>query len=134
MTSSNHSSIISKKEKTGTMSVIIEIATSPVMTLVVTLLFFFQWYKQHAREQSIKYSLFSIRRILSRVLKLGTGLQNTNAQDLIDYLDAILATLGARPSFIEKLREVVKNIKTKIKIESREKIESLPTEDKTEAK
>lgn len=112
------------------MSVIVGVVTSPVMTLVVTLLFFFQWYRQHAKEQSIKNNLFSVRRILSRALKPETGLQNTNARDLIDYLDASLATLGARSPFTERVNDVVKNIKMRIKTESQEKIEKLPTEEK----
>ncbi len=110
------------------MDFLIQIISSPITNVVLTLLIVFQWFWQRAKEQSIKNSIFSVRRILSRMMDPDNGTSSQKAHDLIDNLDAILATLNARPPFTERINEVSDYIRKKIRFESKEEIELLSNE------
>lgn len=94
---------------------------SGTINIVLTLLLLFQWHKMHAKEQSIKFSLFAIRRILGR--------RNPTAEDIIEQLDAVLATLDARRPFVQRTNEVFNTIRTRFDIESQKELKNLPNED-----
>lgn len=95
-----------------------EIITSPVISVILTLLIIFQWYKQRAKEQSVKNNLLAIRRILSNS---GTSEQTDSLQkteDTINVLDATLATLGSRSPFVRRLNEVMTIIEKRFEIQA----------------
>lgn len=106
-----------------------QIISSPITNVVLTLFLVFQWYKQHAKEQSVKYNLFSIRRMISRIPEI-TDTHNIKqkADDLVDALDATLATLGARNPFTKRMQEIVNAIEKRFYKESVEELKRLPNE------
>ncbi|MFA4880834.1 MAG: hypothetical protein WC650_04410 [Candidatus Doudnabacteria bacterium] len=114
---------------------ITQIINSPVLNVVLTLLIFFQWYKQRAKEQSIKNNLFSIRRMIDRT----SGVNSLQAiaqksADLIDTIDSTLATLGARTPFKKRLLEMLDIIEMRFRKESSKDLERLPNETDIEEK
>lgn len=111
------------------LELINQITTSPTTNVVLTLLLFFQWYRQYAKEQSIKNNLFSIRRMLGRTLETTDAQTLTQkAHDLIDALDATLATLDARTPFVKRIQETLNAIQVRFQKESMEELKRLPTE------
>lgn len=109
--------------------------SSPIISVVLSLLIVFQWYKQHTKEQSIKNSLFSIRRMIDRTL--GVNSLQAIAQkstDLIDAIDSILATLGVRTPFRKRLLETLDMIAMRFRKESSKDLERLPNETDIEEK
>lgn len=101
----------------NSLEVIRQLLPAPsTFNIILTLLIIFQWYKQHAKEQSIKNNLFAIRRTLEPVL---------NPEATIEFIDATLASLGSRRPFIEKLKETQEYIKCKFVVESKKKIAEL---------
>lgn len=111
------------------LEIITQIINSPIINVVLTLLIVFQWYKQHAKEQSIKNNLFSIRRMIDRTLK-ADSLQTITQKsaDLIDIIDSTLATLDARTPFKKRLLEVLHIIAMRFRKESLRDLERLPNE------
>jgi len=83
--------------------------------IILPLLIFFQWHSNRAREDTIRNSLFGIRRMIER-MKNSEPVMINKASDLIDSLDGTLATLGVRAPFADKAREVIRKIK-KVNIE-----------------
>lgn len=79
---------------------------SSTFGVILSLLLIFQWYKQHAKEQAVKNSLFAIRRKVERRINNQNFTPET-AYDMVDDIDAILATLGARKPFQETLGKVL---------------------------
>jgi hypothetical protein len=86
---------------------IFDLLGSPTFGVILSLLLVFQWYKQHAKEQAVKNSLFAHRRKFERTFLSSS---NTNEQkrlsDTIDDVDAILATLGSRKPFQDKVEKM----------------------------
>ncbi len=106
-----------------------QIVTSPITNVILILLLFFQWDRQYAKEQSLKYILFSIRRMISRISEVpDSQMVKEKAPDLIDTLDACLATLGARSPFMNRMQETLSMIKDKFVKESSDEIKKLPSE------
>ncbi|MEK7566708.1 MAG: hypothetical protein AAB527_01050 [Patescibacteria group bacterium] len=97
------------------------ITTSPLTTTILTLLLFFQWHKQHAKEQSVKNSLFALHIILSK---------KDPSSESLNFLDAVLATLDARPPFQEKISLAIRRIKKGFHEESVKDVEVLSQEAK----
>jgi hypothetical protein len=77
---------------------------SSVFNIILSLLLLFQWYFGHAKEQSIKNNLLGIKRILDSDKK---NFENTSMKE---FLDATLATIGARPPFIEDGKKILDSI------------------------
>jgi hypothetical protein len=88
----------------------VEFLASPAMGAISFLFLLFQWYSQYAKEQSIKNSLFAVRRKLERVSFDKKVMSASKAEDLIDDVDAILATIGARPPFVDRVKETIKSV------------------------
>lgn len=75
-----------------------EVLASPTTNVVLSLLILFQWWKQYAKEQSVKNNLSALRRIIISTAKA----KNESLSDpalLIEIVDATLATLGSRRPF-----------------------------------
>lgn len=102
-----------------------------MFSIILALLLLFQWYSQHAKEQSIKNYLFSIKRMVARIEGLNSvEVMKEKARDLIDTIDATLATVGARHPFLIKVEEVLKKIRERFESEEKKDLESLPREKK----
>ena len=87
---------------------LIEAVGSPTFGIVLTLLLIFQWYKQHAKDQAVKNSLFSMRRkVCRKVSEKSFRSEQDTAYDMVDDIDAILATLGSRKPFEKGLNKVI---------------------------
>lgn len=110
------------------MNFLIQIFTSPITNVVLTLLIIFQWFWQRAKEQSVIDNLFSVRRIVGRTINYENNVLAQKSHDLVDVLDATLATLGARLPFTERINEVLDYIKDKNRLASKEKLEKFPNE------
>ncbi len=89
--------------------------TSSTANIILTLLIIFQWVKQHAKEQSIKNNLFAIRRVVSRI-------SDIRSSDVVDHLDAVLASLGAREPFSYAVKDKIKSILLDFKNDSKSKM------------
>jgi len=108
---------------------LIQIVNLQLISVVLSLLFIFQWYKQQAKEQSIKNNLFSIRRMVDRASRVDSSLAIAQkSADLIDVIDSTLATLDARNPFKERLLEVLHMIQIRFRKESLKDLERLPDE------
>lgn len=77
--------------------------TSQTFNIILTLLLVFQWLRSYAKEQSIINNVIAMRRIIER----GKGGGASNKKDVIEILDATLATLGARSPFVKKMKQAV---------------------------
>ncbi len=97
---------------------ITQIITSPIISVILTLLIVFQWYKQRAKEQSVKNNLLAIRRILSNSGTSGQTDLMQKTEDIINVLDATLATLGSRSPFVRRLNEVVTIIEKHFEVQA----------------
>lgn len=84
------------------------------ISIILSLLFVFQWYKQRAKEQSVKLNLLGVRRILNRTA-------NTDAAT--EALDATLASLGTRGPFVRLLHHTQDMILRRLQRESNQPIE-----------
>ena len=81
---------------------------SPTFGVVLTLLLIFQWYRQHAKEQAVKNILFAMRRkVLRSINKNSSTIETEKAYDMVDDIDAILATLDSRKPFSKNLNQVI---------------------------
>ncbi len=111
------------------MNIFTEIITSPIISTILTLLIIFQWFRQQAKEQSVKHNLFAMRRTLIRFQEVSDSVVvSQKATDLSDWLDATLATLGARFPFVRRLDEVMDMIKSRFSSESEDDLKHLPNE------
>ena len=102
-----------------------------IFNVVLCLLLIFQWYKQYAKEQSVKNNLIAVKGAIERIQNLAnTELATYKSKDLVDILDATLATLGARHPFDEKREMVLNVIRKRFTSESKKplEVEGLPTE------
>jgi hypothetical protein len=81
---------------------------SGVANIIFPLILFFQWHKDRSREAAAKNGLFAVRRMVGRM-------SDSGAPDVLDALDANLATLGVRPTFLEWASEVKKEIRDRLK-------------------
>lgn len=72
---------------------------SPIISVILSLLMFFQWYAGYAKEQSIKNNLLGIERTLSSYEKCSDNVV------LKEFIYATLATIGSRPPFIDAVKE-----------------------------
>lgn len=86
------------------------------INIVLSLLLAFQWYKGHAKEQSVKNNLLGIKIVLDSEKK------NNRNKALREFLDATLATIGARPPFVEKGKKTLQTIEKKFAKKSNGKI------------
>ena len=86
----------------------INLGLSEVANIVLSLLLIFQWYRDRAREGSIKNGLFAVRKMVSRI-------ENPTSQNALDALDASLATLGARRPYTERCRTMLAAILDKFR-------------------
>lgn len=77
----------------------------------------FQWYKQYAKEQSIINNLFSVRRVVGRI-------HDTRSADVMDQIDAVLASLGARGPFSDVVSKKIDSILLRFKIDSEDRVSS----------
>jgi hypothetical protein len=59
--------------------------------------------KQYAKEQSIKNNLFSIRKVVNRI-------HDIRSKDVVDHIDAVLASLGARGPFSDMVSQKIDSI------------------------
>jgi len=87
------------------METVIQFLGSPTFGVVLSLLLIFQWYKQHAKDQAVKNSLFSMRRKICR--NVNNNPESSNLYDMVDDIDAVLATLGSRKPFQKKLNKIL---------------------------
>lgn len=78
---------------------------SSVFNIILALFLFFQWFKNRAREESIKNNVFSARRMVAGLMEHNNDVKQ-KAKDITEILDATLATLGARLPF-KKWREII---------------------------
>lgn len=111
------------------MSLISQITTWPNISVILTLLLAWQWHRQHAKEQSIRYNLLGLRRAAYRFNGL-TDAQSIQhkTDDLTDWIDATLATLDVRMPYKIKLQEVTESIIVKFRRESKRTLANLPNE------
>ena len=83
-----------------------KIASNPAVSLILSLLLFFQWDRQYAKEQSVKNNLLAMKRIIDA--------QNTPESKVLgEMLDATLATIGARSPFQKEGKRVLSFINEK---------------------
>ena len=104
-----------------------EISVSSVANVVLTILLFFQWWQQHAKEQSVKNGLFSVRRITGRIASSQEGAVN-KAEDALDALDGVLATLDVRNPFSQRLDKVLDSVQQKFQHEAEKEVMEIPGE------
>ena len=81
------------------------------LNIILGLLLLFQWDRKHASEQATKLGLLGTRRMVGR-------LDSPAAADIMDSLDATLATLNARSPFIEWSQRILLNIQERFKRDS----------------
>lgn len=111
------------------LETITQIVTSPTTNIVLTLLLIFQWFRQQAKEQSVKNNLFSIRRMIDRTSDAGSTQTITQkSADLIDAIDSTLATLDVRIPFEKRIRETLDTIAMRFRKESLRDLKRLPNE------
>lgn len=77
--------------------------TSSTANIILSLLLIHQWMKQYAKEQSIKNNLFSIRKVVNRI-------HDIRSKDVVDHIDAVLASLGARGPFSDMVSQKIDSI------------------------
>ncbi len=105
-----------------------EISISTVANVVLSLLLLFQWWKQHAKEQSIKNGLFAVRRIIGRVSLSHESEVASKAEDAVDTLDGVLATLDVRHPFSRQLERVLDFVQQKFQQETEKEMGEIPGE------
>lgn len=111
------------------LETITQIITSPTTNVVLTLLLIFQWFRQQAKEQSVKNNLFSIRRMIDRTSDVeSTQTITQKSADLIDAIDSTLATIDVRIPFEKRLGETLDIIVTRFRKESLMDLKRLPNE------
>lgn len=89
----------------------IEILGSPTFGVILSLLLVFQWHKGHAKEQAVKSVLFAMRRKVERHGNdRGSASELNKARDMVDDLDAVLATLGSRKPFRRAMEALLKRV------------------------
>lgn len=86
----------------------VNLGLSEVANIVLSLLLIFQWYRDRAREDAVKNGLLAVREMVSRTVA-------ANSLDILDALDANLATLGGRPPFVERCKKKLSSISLKFK-------------------
>ena len=84
----------------------ISLSISEVANIVLSLLVIFQWYRDRAREDAVKNNMFAVREMVRRI-------DSTTSQDVIDTIDANLATLGARKPYVERCKRTIATIHEK---------------------
>lgn len=92
------------------------------LNIILGLFIMFQWFRQYSKEQSIKNTLFAMRRILNSVP------ESTAA---VETLDAALATLGARNPFVKRFCVVRDMIMERFQKEEIASVEELQNEKET---
>ncbi len=91
---------------------------SIIANIVLTLLLIFQWDRKYASEQVTKNNILATRRMVSRI-------QDNTAKDIIDSVDATLATLDARSPFSDWAKGIMVKIQIKFKKEEAKKLDEL---------
>ena len=86
----------------------INLSLSAVANIVLSLLLVFQWFKNYAREDAVKNGLFAVREMVGRM-------DNPASQNVLDSLDANLATLGARRPYTERCKAVIQSVLDKFR-------------------
>ena len=92
-----------------------DVSLSFVANVVLTLFLGFQWWRSHAKEQSVKNGLFAVRSIVQRISGIRLAEVAQRAEDAVDALDGVLATLDARPPFSRKSRQTMDEVHEKFK-------------------
>ena len=102
-----------------------ELPISSVANIVLTLLLLFQWWKQYSKEQSVKNGLLAVRRIIGRIQD---GAIASKAEDAVDTLDGVLATLDTRRPFSGRLEKVLSSVRYKFQSEAEKEVVEIPGE------
>ncbi len=105
------------------------VSVSEVFNIILSLLIVFQWFSQYAKEQSIKNSIFALRRMISRIKDMPDNqvIKQQKANDLVDFLDSLLATIGFRHPFKKRLEINLNAIKDRMNEESDQELEVIDT-------
>lgn len=102
---------------------LIQILSSTTFGIVLSLLLVFQWYKQHAKEQAVKNILFAIRRkVLRSINSKSSVVEKEKAHDMVDDIDAILATLDSRKPFSKNLNQLMDMISKRNNLEKQKEL------------
>lgn len=101
---------------------IINIITSPTFTVILTLLIFFQWFWNRAKDRSIVNSVVANRRMLGRILNSNDLVACSIAKNAIDNIDSILASLNERQPFTILVKKIVDNARQIFKQEKMQEI------------
>lgn len=105
------------------MQKLIQVLGSPTFGVVLSLLLIFQWHKQHAKDQAVKNNLFAMRRkVLRSINKASSTVETEKAYDMVDDIDAILATLDSRKPFSKNLDQVVDMITKRNNLEKQKEL------------
>src|SRR3989344_394272 len=105
------------------ITTIVQFLGSPTFGVVLTLLLIFQWHRQHAKEQAVKNILFAMRRkVLRSINKNNSVVATEKAHDMVDDIDAILATLDSRKPFSKNLNQVVDMINKRNNLEKQKEL------------
>ena len=89
-------------------TIMIDILTSPVFNVVLTLLIIFQWLYQRAKEQAIKNNLFALRNIITK--KRFHRISSNEIDSLVEQIEAVLATLEARKPYKIAMKRLIEKI------------------------
>lgn len=89
---------------------------SPTFGTILSLLLLFQWYKQHSKEQAVKNTLFAMRRKVER-WRVEKDIEPGRAADIMEDLDSVLATLGARGPFQKAMDIVTRKVHADNKVQ-----------------
>ncbi|HVU80167.1 MAG TPA: hypothetical protein VHD37_02265 [Candidatus Paceibacterota bacterium] len=82
---------------------------SATFGIILSLLLLFQWHRQYAKEQAVKNTLFAMRRKIDR-WKMDKDIDPGRAADVMEDLDSVLATLGARGPFKKAMDLVIQKV------------------------
>lgn len=88
---------------------IVSFIGSATFGVILTILILVQWDRQHAKEQTVKNNLFAMRRKVER-WKADKDIEPGRAADVVEDIDAILATLGARGPFKKAMDFVIRRV------------------------
>jgi len=89
---------------------------SVLANIIFPLLLFFQWSRNYSREQAVKNHILATHRMIGRI-------KDDNSENIIDSIDATLASLDARSPFLEWSKEKLKEIHLKLKKEEEKPID-----------
>ena len=86
----------------------VNLGFSEVVNIILSLFLGFQWLKDRSREKSIRHGLFGVREMVERS-------NSPSTPDILSSLDGNLATLGVRPPYTERCKNVLSSIALRLK-------------------